>query len=306
MATKTVATLKSQSYARNPPSARNHRQVPHESRQHLTSVSERGELQQSLSPRETSNNSQGTSSSDIDTNSTNPSPNTEETPLQDGTIFDSTINKPGFSPTMRRLLESCRTDRGKFLREIEEARAVLPTGQGWEAAIATKVENADLRDRMKIYHRFECYNIYQHVVEAGYHTGTHWIREMRTTLAQKLCEEFPRRFRDQKAANKCLNWVDQGCKYHEWAGHFRRGVRDLGYLIALPLDVPHSAYTSRCTKERMHAVTNVLKVLGINELVAELELAKLGDHIAVTLRDLTGRERREAPGKLFNHQNDIF
>ncbi|KAJ5174136.1 uncharacterized protein N7482_000013 [Penicillium canariense] len=247
------------------------------------------------------NSSQSTASSDIDTNAATPSPNTRETtPLQSTTDDDSILSTPKFSPNMRILLESCRTDRGKFLREIGEARAVLPTGQGWEAAIATKVDNANLRDRMKIYHRFECYNIYKHVVEAGYHTGTHWIRDMRTTLANKLCREFPQRFRDQKAANRSLNWVDQGCKYHEWAGHFKRNITDLGYLIALPLDVPHSAYTSRCTKERMHAIANELKGLGIEDLVIEFELTALGNHIAVTLRDLTGRKPRGALGKLFN------
>jgi hypothetical protein len=101
-----------------------------------------------------------------------------------------------------------------------------------------------MRDCMKIYHRFECYNIYRHVVEAGFHTGTHWIRDLRTALANKLCQEFPHRFHNQKAANKSLNWVDHGCKYREWADNFRNNPTDLGYLIALPLDVPHSAYAS--------------------------------------------------------------
>ena len=117
----------------------------------------------------------------------------------------------------------------------------LPTGQGWEAAIAIKKDNTDMRDRTKIYHRFECYNIYKHVVEAGYHSGTHWIRDMRTALAKKLRQEFPLRFPDQKAVNKSLNWVDQGCKYHEWADQFRSEGVALGHLIALPLNVPHSS-----------------------------------------------------------------
>lgn len=252
------------------------------------------------------NSSECTSSWDIDTNTVTPSLTTRETtPLQDGTDNDSFFRTPNLSQSMKLLLESCRTDRGAFLREIGKARAVLPTGQGWEAAIAAKVDNADLRDRMKIYHRFECYNIYKHVVEAGYHTGTNWIRDMRTELARRLCENFPQRFRDQQAANKSLNWVDQGCKYHEWAGQFKTGITDLGYLIALPLDVPHSAYTSRCTKKRMHEVAIDLKRRGIEDLVIEYELTELGDHIAGTLRDMTCRKRRGAPGKFYNYRNNI-
>jgi hypothetical protein len=147
----------------------------------------------------------------------------------------------GFAPSTRRLLEDCKTTRGKFLLAIREAKVALPTGQGWEAAIATKRENADIRDLMRIYYRFECHNIYIHVVEAGFHTGTHWIREKRAALANKLFHDFPERFKDHKSASKSLNWVDQGCRYHEWTGMFSK-TPDLGYLIALPSDVCHSAY----------------------------------------------------------------
>ncbi|KAG2002774.1 hypothetical protein GB937_009540 [Aspergillus fischeri] len=211
---------------------------------------------------------------------------------------DDTFSTITFSPRIRRLLEDCKTDRGGFLRAIGEAKAAFPTGQGWEAAIATKEDNADMRDCMKIYHRFECYNIYRHVVEAGFHTGTHWIRDLRTALANKLCQEFPQRFHNQKAANKSLNWVDHGCKYREWADNFRNNPTDLGYLIALPIDVPHSAYTSRYTKERKHASVIKLKSLGIDDLVRDLELSALGDHIAATLRDMTGRKRKDVPGEI--------
>jgi len=239
----------------------------------------------------------------------------ETTPQRIGTDVD-TVGTLTFSPSTKLLLESCKTDRGRFLREIEEARTALPTGQGWEAAIATKENNADMRDRNKIYHRFECYNIYKHVVEAGYHTGTHWIRDMRMALVNKLCQEFPQRFPDEKAANKGLNWVDQGCKYHEWAGQFISEGTSLGHLIALPLDVPHSTYafpsvflagnpfsarpsryTSRCTQKRMRSIAIQLHNLRIDDLVKELELDELGDHIAATLRDMTGRKRKDIPGK---------
>ncbi|KAL8953299.1 MAG: hypothetical protein Q9222_000823 [Ikaeria aurantiellina] len=240
---------------------------------------------------------------------------------------DSSICKEGlatcsevqFAPSTSRLLEACRIERGQFLRAIREAKAALPTGQGWEAAIATKRENADIRDLMKIYHRFECYNIYRHVVEAGFHTGTHWIRDMRTTLAKKLCKDFPERFPIQKTANRSLSWVDQGCKYHEWAGMFNESP-DLGYLIALPSDVSHSAYvsfppklniatptgnsslqepfryTSRCTKEQMKTATKKFKDLGIDDLVEKLELSELGNHIAATLRDMTSKKRKDVEG----------
>ncbi|RMZ38903.1 hypothetical protein AFCA_006165 [Aspergillus flavus] len=279
-----------------------HQQESYEHQQVVSSVSEGDVFQKDLfmgipNPGYPRNSSQCMPSSNVDTTTATPSLTTRATtPLQGVTDDDSFFRTPSLSPSMKLLLESCRTDRGVFLREIGKSRAVLPTGQGWEAAIAAKVDNADLRDRMKIYHRFECYNIYQHVVEAGYHTGTYWIRDMRTNLAKKLCEKFPQRFRDQQAANKSLNWVDQGCKYHEWAGQFKRGITDLGYLIALPLDVPHSAYTSRCTKKRMHEVANDLKSRGIESLVTQYELTELGNHIAVTLRDMTCREHREAPG----------
>ncbi|KAL4750526.1 hypothetical protein BDW72DRAFT_193745 [Aspergillus terricola var. indicus] len=229
------------------------------------------------------------------------------TPIHVASNDDDTFGSLTFSPSTRLLLESCKTDRGRFLREIEEARTALPTGQGWEAAIATKDDNADMHDRMKIYHRFECYNIYMHVVEAGYHTGTHWIRDMRTALANKLCQDFHQRFPSQKAANKSLNWVDQGYKFKDWASHFGNEATDLGYLIALPLDAQQELirYTSRCTQDRMHAAIIKLKSMGIDKLVKDLELSELGNHIAATLKDMTGRKRNgtsedaiEGPRKL--------
>ncbi len=153
----------------------------------------------------------------------------------------ATCEEVNFAPSTRKLLEDCKTNRGGFLRTIKQFKAVLPTGQGWKAAIAAKKENADMRDIIKIYHRFECYNIYRHVVEAGFHTGVHWVRDMRSELIKKLCQDFPERFQSQKVANKCLNWVDQGCKFHEWTEMFGESS-NLGYLIALPTEVPHSAY----------------------------------------------------------------
>lgn len=145
------------------------------------------------------------------------------------------------TPSTKRLLENCKTNPAQFIDAIKAAEVAFPNGQGWEAALATKKENTDIRDLMRIYHRFECYNIYSHVVEAGYHTGTHWVRERRSELIEKLCQDFPDRFQNQKAANKCLNWVDQGCKYHEWSKLFSE-TEDLGYLVALPSNMPHSAY----------------------------------------------------------------
>lgn len=246
----------------------------------------------------------------------------ETTPLQFGTDDEAcskrslaTCDDIEFSPNTKRLLESCKTDLGGFLHAIRKAKVCLPTGQGWEAAIATKKENVDIRDLMKIYHRFECHNIYRHVVEAEFHTGTHWIRDMRAALTNKLCQEFPERFPDQKAANKCLNWVDQGCRYQEWAGMFSE-TTDLGYLIALPSDVSHSAfvpllplprnsasrkphrYTSRCTKEQMNAAVLKFKCLGIDNVVKDMQLTQLGDHIAATLREMTGRKRKDV-GEFF-------
>jgi hypothetical protein len=173
----------------------------------------------------------------------------EEPIALSGAADDFTFGKVGLStcsgikltPSTRQLLEKCKTNRGEFLRAIKDARAAFPTGQGWEAAIATKQENADIRDLMRIYHRFECYNIYTHVVEAGFHTGAHWIRDMRAVLVKRLSDEFPDRFCDGKTANRCLNWVDQGCRYHEWTKMFS-GIPDLGYLIALPSEISHSAY----------------------------------------------------------------
>uniref|UniRef100_A0A1Y1M9H2 Uncharacterized protein n=1 Tax=Photinus pyralis TaxID=7054 RepID=A0A1Y1M9H2_PHOPY len=173
----------------------------------------------------------------------------------------ATCNEIKFATSTKQLLEGCRTDRGEFLRAIREAKAALPTGHGWEAAIATKKENADIRDIMRIYHRFECHNIYSHVVEAGFHTGTHWIREMRTMLVNKLCKDFPERFQNQKTANKCLNWVDQGCRYREWTDLLSE-TSDLGYLLALPADVPHSAYAffQPHPPQRAPWLTNILQV----------------------------------------------
>lgn len=155
----------------------------------------------------------------------------------------STCVEIRLTPSTERLLESCKTDPTQFLRAIKEAKVALPNGQGWEAALATKKENTDIRDLLRIYHRFECFNIYSHVVEAGYHTSMHWVRDGRSTLIKKLCEDFPNRFQSPKAANKCLNCVDQGSKYHEWIKIFSE-TEDLGYLIALPSDMPHSAYAS--------------------------------------------------------------
>ncbi|KAK2612062.1 hypothetical protein QQS21_001911 [Conoideocrella luteorostrata] len=247
------------------------------------------------------------------------------TPQPPGSVVDNgktglaNCNQLKFAPSTERLLKDCRSDRGEFLRAIEEAKAALPTGHGWLAAIATKKENSDIRDLMRIYHRFECHNIYSHVVEAGFHTGTHWIREMRTALANKLCQGFPERFQNIKTANKCLNWVDQGCRYHEWTGILGE-TSDLGYLIALPSDVPHSAYascqppanpnfpfssrqlwltsishryTSRCTKEQMNAAATKFKALGIDELVKNLDLSTLGNYIATKLREMTGNKRKD-------------
>ncbi|KAJ5132386.1 hypothetical protein N7448_006544 [Penicillium atrosanguineum] len=165
--------------------------------------------------------------------------------MADGDAFDKTslaaCTEIAFAASTRDLFEQCKTDRDRFLHTIKEAKATFPTGQGWEAAIATKKDNADIRDLMRIFHRFECHNIYKHVMEAGFHTGTHWIRDMRAQLANKLCHDFPGRFQDQKTANRTLNWVDHGCKYEQWAGMFSETM-DLGYLIALPSDIPHSAY----------------------------------------------------------------
>ncbi|QYT03031.1 hypothetical protein H0G86_010006 [Trichoderma simmonsii] len=200
------------------------------------------------------------------------------------------------TPSTERLLENCKTDPTQFLRAIKEAKVALPNGQGWEAALATKKENTDIRDLLRIYHRFECFNIYSHVVEAGYHTSMHWVRDGRSSLIKKLCEDFPNRFQSQKAANKCLNCVDQGCKYHEWIKIFSE-TEDLGYLIALPSDMPHSAYTSRCTREQMNAAAIKFKELGIDELVRDLELSRLGNHIASALRDMTAKKNRHASGE---------
>ena len=169
-------------------------------------------------------------------------------PLLPGTIAASTTTMQHtseygtlkFSATTEALLRACMQDPSAFLRAVEDGKVSLPNGQGWEAAIATKRNNADLRELTRIFHRFECYNIYKHVVDAGYHTGSHWIRDMRPLLAAKLSHDFPSSFVDQKAANKCLNWVDQGCRYREWAERLSDSEVELGYLVALPCDVPHS------------------------------------------------------------------
>ncbi|KAL5083986.1 hypothetical protein Trisim1_012422 [Trichoderma cf. simile WF8] len=208
----------------------------------------------------------------------------------------STCVEIKLTPSTERLLENCKTDPTQFLHAIKEAKVALPNGQGWEAALATKKENTDIRDLLRIYHRFECFNIYSHVVEAGYHTSIHWVRDGRSNLIQKLCEDFPDRFQSQKAANKCLNCVDQGCKYHEWIKILSE-IEDLGYLIALPSDMPHSAYTSRCTREQMNAAAIKFKELGIDELVKDLELSRLGNHIASALRDMTAKKHRPTNGE---------
>lgn len=156
-----------------------------------------------------------------------------QTEISDSSLTRTTLATCGelrFAPTTRKLLEDCKINRGNFLHAIKDANVVFPNNQGWQAALATKKDNADIRDLMKIYHRFECYNIYRHVVEAGYHTGSCWIRDMRASLIDSLCRNFPRRFNDQKTANRCLNWVDQGCKYHEWVQMLGE-TSDLGYLI---------------------------------------------------------------------------
>ncbi|KAK4628790.1 hypothetical protein CLAFUW4_08472 [Fulvia fulva] len=198
-----------------------------------------------------------------------------------------------FPATIRPLLQTCMSDPSAFLRAVTAGKVSLPDGQGWEAAIATKSNNADLRDLTRIFHRFECYNIYQHVVEAGYHTGSHWIREMRPLLAHKLCHDLPAHFIDQKAANKCLQWVDQGCRYREWAEKLSGSAVNLGYLVALPCNVPHSTYTSRCTKEQIVAAVLELKRLGIDDAVEQLELSHLANHIVISLREMTAGKRAE-------------
>ncbi|OAA60618.1 hypothetical protein LEL_10799 [Akanthomyces lecanii RCEF 1005] len=234
--------------------------------------------------------------------------NPTQTPLSDGTTTTAAPITPSFDPEknpnvqltalrklnfttyMKGLLRDCILSPGNFFRSIEAAKIALPNGQGWEAAIATKKNNADARDMLRIYHRFECYNIYFHVVEAGLHTGKHWIRDGRSELVKRLRQKFPRHFLDQRATNKCLNWVDQGCKYNQWTEMFGP-VPDLGYLIALPSDVPHSAYTSRCTKEQMALASAQLKEIGITQLVEDLKLSNLGRFIAATLKDLTTKKR---------------
>jgi hypothetical protein len=39
------------------------------------------------------------------------------------------------------------------------------------------------------------------------------------------------------------------------------------------------------------------KLGGIDHLVKDLELARLGDHIATTLREMTGKKRKDPGGK---------
>ena len=47
----------------------------------------------------------------------------------------------------------------------------------------------------------------------------------------------------------------------------------------------------------MRSTAIKLNTLGIDNLVKKLELAELGDHIAATLRDMTGRKRKDILGK---------
>ncbi|OAA52943.1 agmatinase precursor [Cordyceps fumosorosea ARSEF 2679] len=95
-----------------------------------------------------------------------------------------------FAPDTEKLLRDCKLNPAEFFRSVQAAKVALPTGQGWEAAIATKKHNADSRDVLRVLHRFECYNIYRHVVEAGLHTGEHWIRESRLELVKTLCQKM--------------------------------------------------------------------------------------------------------------------
>ncbi|KAF5664253.1 hypothetical protein FHETE_7135 [Fusarium heterosporum] len=226
---------------------------------------------------------------------TDRSPNSTDDTLEKTRL--TACNDVTFTPTLRQLLEDCKNDRGLFLRKVEESQAALPNGQGWQAAIAIKQDNADMRDLLSVYHRFECYNIYRHVVEAGYHTGEHWIRDRRQELTKRLCDDFPKRFQNTKAANKCLNWVDQGCKYHEWTKMFGES-QELGFLVALPSEIPRSAYTSRCTKEQMSAAALRFTSLGICDLVKELELSELGNYIAQRLKEMTTKKQFCVDGKL--------
>ncbi|CAF3575964.1 hypothetical protein QX201_002658 [Fusarium graminearum] len=225
-------------------------------------------------------------------------PNTTALPpvFDDDTLVETRLtscNDIDFTPSLRLLMETCKIDRSVFFHKVEESKAAFPNGQGWRAAIAIKQDNADMRDLLSIYHRFECYNIYRHTVEAGYHTGEHWIRDKRRELAQKLFDDFPERFQDTKSANKCLNWVDQGCRFHEWTKIFSE-VSGLGILIALPSEIPRSAYTSRCTKEQMSAAAAKFRALGIHELVKDLELSELGSHVAQRLEEMTTGKRLRA------------
>lgn len=228
----------------------------------------------------------------------------------------STCSEIKLTPSTEKLLEKCKTNPAEFMRAITEAKIAFPAGQGWQAAMAAKKENTDMRELARIYQRFECYNIFTHVVEAQYHTGTHWIRDKRSELIKGLCHDFPERFQNQKAAGKCLHWVDQGCKYHEWAKIFT-GVEELGYLLALPVDIPHSAYastprsivhnltkdscryTTRCTREQMIALSVHFKELGICELVVNLQLSRLGEQIVSALRDMTADSGRHVNGESY-------
>lgn len=47
----------------------------------------------------------------------------------------------------------------------------------------------------------------------------------------------------------------------------------------------------------MNAAAIKFKELGIDELVRDLELSRLGNHIALALRDMTAKKNRHASGK---------
>lgn len=60
-------------------------------------------------------------------------------------------------------------------------------------------------------------------------------------------------------------------------------------------------YTSRCTKDQMSAAAIKFKTLGIDELVKELGLSDLGEHIETFLREMKARKRARENGKYFEH-----
>ena len=49
----------------------------------------------------------------------------------------------------------------------------------------------------------------------------------------------------------------------------------------------------------MSAAVLKFKDLGINEVVKDLELTELGNHIVATLREMTGKKRKDVDGKAF-------